>query len=48
MDGDIDKLWIIAEVTPLKDNSVETLFIALSKMTGIHLQHYGLGMVGIA
>ena len=37
MDGDIDKLWIIAEVTPLKDNSVETLFIALSKMTGIHI-----------
>ena len=37
MDGDIDKLWIIAEGTPLKDSSVETLFIALSRKVGIHI-----------
>ena len=37
INGYSDKLWIIAEGTPLKDSSIETLFIALSKKIGIHI-----------
>ena len=33
----IDKLWITAKGVPLKDSSVETLFIALSRKVGIHI-----------
>ena len=35
LNGHCDKLWIIREGTGLKDSSVETLFIKLSKQTGI-------------
>ncbi len=37
INGHSDKLWIISEGTPLKDSSVETLFIALSRKVGIHI-----------
>lgn len=35
VNGHCDKLWIVREGTGLKDSSVETLFIKLSKLTGI-------------
>jgi site-specific recombinase XerD len=35
LNGHSDQLWIIREGTGLKDSSVETLFIKLSKKTGI-------------
>jgi len=37
INGHSDKLWVIAEGTPLKDSSIEALFIALSKKVGIHI-----------
>jgi len=37
INGHSDSLWIIAEGSPLKDSSVETLFIALSKKAGINV-----------
>jgi site-specific recombinase XerD len=37
INGHSDRLWIIAEGTPLKETSVETLFIHLSKKIGIHI-----------
>jgi site-specific recombinase XerD len=37
INGHIDKLWITAKGVPLKDSSVETLFIALSRKVGIHI-----------
>jgi site-specific recombinase XerD len=37
INGHIDKLWITAKGVALKDSSVETLFIALSRKVGIHI-----------
>ena len=37
INGHIDNLWITAKGVPLKDSSVETLFIALSKRIRIHI-----------
>jgi site-specific recombinase XerD len=37
INGHIDKLWITAKGVALKDSSVETLFIALSRKVGFHI-----------
>jgi len=37
IDGHVDSLWLIDKGTALKDSSVETLFINLSKKVGIHI-----------
>ncbi len=37
LDGHIDNLWLIDKGTALKESSVETLFINLSKKVGIHI-----------
>jgi integrase/recombinase XerC len=45
INGHCDSLWIISEGTALKDSSIETLFISLSKKVGIHINPHLLNYI---